>query len=76
MKNHKSLIFVLIGLVSGFMLSIASHVFAVNGETPSSIPLEELRAFSNIFQRIKEDYVDEVSDKDLLRSAIKVCYRD
>jgi carboxyl-terminal processing protease len=71
MKNHKSLIFVLIGLVSGFMLSIASHVFAVNGETPSSIPLEELRAFSNIFQRIKEDYVDEVSDKDLLRSAIK-----
>ena len=71
MKNHKSLIFVLIGLVSGFMLSIASHVFAVNGETPSSIPLEELRAFSNIFQRIKEDYVDEVSDKDLLQSAIK-----
>ncbi len=71
MKNNKSIFFILIGLIAGFMLSIGSHVFAIKDETKATIPLKELRAFSNIFQRIKDDYVDEVTDKELLNYAIK-----
>jgi len=35
------------------------------------LPLEELRAFTEVFARIKADYVEEVSDRQLLESAIK-----
>jgi carboxyl-terminal processing protease len=36
----------------------------------SSIPLEELRAFTDVFAKIKSDYVEEVDDKTLLEYAI------
>jgi len=36
-----------------------------------SLPLEQLRNFSDIFARIKSDYVEQVSDKELLENAIR-----
>ena len=35
------------------------------------LPLDELRKFTEVFQRIKDDYVEKVSDKTLLDNAIK-----
>ena len=35
------------------------------------VPLEELRVFADIFERIKQDYVDEVNDQQLLNYAIR-----
>ena len=35
------------------------------------LPIEELRLFSEIFARIKADYVENVSDSQLLRDAVK-----
>ena len=35
------------------------------------LPLEELRIFANIFGRVKQDYVEPVSDKELLDHAIR-----
>jgi len=35
------------------------------------IPFEDLRAFSEVFHRIKNDYVEEVDDSQLLQNAIK-----
>jgi carboxyl-terminal processing protease len=35
------------------------------------LPIDELRAFTEVFARIKADYVDEVSDRQLLESALK-----
>ncbi len=36
-----------------------------------SLPLDELRAFTEIYSRIKSDYVEPVEDKKLLQSAIQ-----
>ena len=35
------------------------------------LPLDELRAFTEVFVRIKQNYVNEVSDKELLENAIQ-----
>jgi carboxyl-terminal processing protease len=37
----------------------------------AALPLDDLRKFTEVFSRIKEAYVEEVSDKELLESAIK-----
>jgi len=37
----------------------------------NNLPLEQLRNFSDIFARIKSDYVEPVGDKELLESAIR-----
>ncbi len=58
-----------LGLVVGILVSL--HFSAVadkDSETP--LPIEELRAFSEVFARIKSDYVEPVSDKKLITEAI------
>ena len=35
------------------------------------LPIQELRAFAEVFGRIKNDYVEKVSDKTLIEHAIK-----
>ncbi len=37
----------------------------------SSLPLDEIRTFTEVFQKIKDDYVEEVDEKTLLKNAIK-----
>ncbi|MEE1949199.1 S41 family peptidase [Pseudomonas alcaligenes] len=46
-----------------------SAVEAVNGKAP--LPLEELRTFAEVMDRIKAAYVEPVDDKTLLENAIK-----
>lgn len=41
------------------------------GEQENGLPLADLRAFAEIFSRIKNDYVEPVEDKLLLRHAIR-----
>ena len=38
---------------------------------PEPLPLEELQVFAEVFGKIKSEYVDESSDVDLLRDAIR-----
>lgn len=40
-------------------------------EAREPLPLESLRTFGEVFTRIKQDYVDEVSDRELLEHAIR-----
>ncbi len=59
-------------LVLAIIVLSASHVFAdktVNNS--STLPLAELRMFTEAFARIKQDYVEEVDDKTLLENAIR-----
>ncbi|KHD08280.1 peptidase S41 [Candidatus Thiomargarita nelsonii] len=58
----------LIGVVLGSFIAIAGTVFADRNQ--SAIPFEELRTFTEVFHRIKSDYVEEVDDKTLLENAI------
>ncbi|MDP1558698.1 MAG: S41 family peptidase [Nitrosomonas sp.] len=68
----KKLGFILFGAVAGVMLSLNFSAVA-NKETKEvlhPLPIEELRAFSQVFGRIKSDYVDLVEDKKLITEAI------
>jgi len=58
----------LIGAVLGSLIALAGGVLAERNQT--AIPFEELRTFTEVFHRIKTDYVEEVDDKTLLDNAI------
>lgn len=51
--------------------SISPAAPAVANAKDETLPVEELRAFSEIEDRIKNDYVEEVSDRKLIEHAIR-----
>ena len=58
-----------LGLVAGVLISM--HFAAVaEKDSVTSLPIEELRSFAEVFGRIKSDYVEPVSDKKLITEAI------
>lgn len=56
------------GIVAGVLLSVGISAVAQRSAAP--LPLDELRQFSNVFAAIKNNYVEEVPDKDLINGAI------
>ena len=64
----RNLPMLLIGLVLGALLSLGQGVLA---EKESALPLEDLRTFTEIFDKIKHDYVEPIEDKALLENAIR-----
>ncbi len=58
------------GLALGALLTGGQSVLAQRSGQ-SSLPLEDLRTFTEIFAKIKNDYVESVEDKDLLQNAIR-----
>ena len=59
------------GLVLGVLVSIGHGVLAEREAARATLPVEELRTFSDVFGRIKNDYVESVEDKELLENAIR-----
>jgi carboxyl-terminal processing protease len=57
------------GLVLGLMLSLTYSAVAEKMVKPQ-LPLEDLRAFAEVFGKIKSDYVEPVEDKKLISEAI------
>lgn len=62
--------FFIAGLLIGLSMAIGHSVFALK-ENEKAIPFEDLQAFTDVFSRIKSDYVEEVDDKKLLEDAIR-----
>lgn len=73
MKQATRSLFILVtGLALGTLLTLGGSVLADRSNSPGSpLPLDELRNFSEIFGKIKEDYVEEADDKSLLENAIR-----
>jgi carboxyl-terminal processing protease len=78
MQKQKNSLILLVGFLLGATLSLCSSVLAEKeAPTPQkvedlqSLPFDELRNFTEIFGRIKQDYVEPVSDKKLLEDAIR-----
>ena len=70
--KRKNVFLVLAGVLAGLSISIGQGVFAERESSPATgLPVEELRTFSDVFGRIKNDYVEEVPDKDMLENAIR-----
>ncbi len=71
-KQYKTFLVLVFGIFVGVSVSITSSVLAEKEVVESTgIPLNELRNFSDIFARIKTDYVEYVDDKTLLENAIR-----
>ncbi len=58
-----------LGLIAGILAGLHFSAIA-DKDNETTLPVEELRAFSEIFGRIKSDYVEPVSDKKLITEAI------
>lgn len=63
----------LLGTALGVLIATTHGVFADRSAQPKvpPLPVDELHTFTEIFTRIKEDYVEEVSDKQLIQYAIE-----
>ena len=57
------------GVVIGLAVSLSISVFALKPST-QTLPLAQLKKFSEVYARIKNDYVEEVDDKKLITDAI------
>jgi len=62
---------VLSNLIFSTSYAATSDIEEKAKQSEQGLPLDQLRNFSDIFARIKSDYVEEVSDKELLESAIR-----
>ncbi len=61
------------GLVSGLVIGL-SVILVQPGwadKEKVALPLDDLRTFTDVYARIKRDYVTEVDDSDLLKNAIR-----
>ena len=67
---NKNLYFIPLSFLIGFLPVQAEEQPQVS-PTVSNLPLDEIRTFTEVFQKIKDDYVEEVDDKTLLENAIR-----
>jgi carboxyl-terminal processing protease len=71
MSNQiKTALVLVFGIFFGISVSLTGSVLA-NKEEAKGLPLDQLRNFSDIFSRIKSDYVEDVEDEVLLEHAIR-----
>jgi len=57
------------GAIVGILISINLPVFADKTKS-STLPIEELRTFAEVYGRIKSDYVEPIEDKKLINEAL------
>lgn len=58
------------GVVAGILLSLNFSAVADKLDAPQPLPVEDMRAFAEVFSVIKRDYVEPVEDKKLITQAI------
>lgn len=78
MLKKKNILILTLGIVLGALVGICGSVLAEFEKSESAqktdldaLPYDELRNFTEIFGRIKRDYVEPVSDKKLLEDAVR-----
>ena len=69
LKGFAKIGFIGMGLILGLMLSLTYSAVAEKMVKPQ-LPLEDLRAFAEVFGKVKTDYVETVEDKKLISEAI------
>jgi len=72
-NQYKTVLVLVFGIFVGVSVSLTSSVMAdkKTAQESAGLPLNELRNFSDIFARVKTDYVEDVDDKTLLENAIR-----
>ena len=62
-------ILILGGTILGILISINLPVFADKTKS-TTLPIDDLRTFAEVFGKIKSDYVEEIEDKKLINEAL------
>jgi len=64
---------VFVGILLGLSLAIGHSVYALKDDQVRTldIPFESLQAFTDVFSKVKSDYVEGVDDKKLIEDAIR-----
>ncbi len=66
-----SIVILSLGVLVGVSVSVGTMVFADRKAQPDNMPLQELRTFTEVLDRVKQEYVEPVDDKTLLHNAIR-----
>jgi carboxyl-terminal processing protease len=69
-SKFKSFGLVLVGVLAGVLLSLNFSAVAQREAAKLPLPVDELRAFADVFSSIKANYVEPVEDKKLITEAI------
>lgn len=59
------------GVLLGASITLTQGVFADRESSPASLPLQELQAFAEILSQVKDNYVEDIDDKELIEHAIR-----
>ena len=59
-----------VGAMVGVLVALNFSAEANKDKAVSTLPVDELRAFTEVFGKIKSDYVEPVEDKKLINEAI------
>jgi carboxyl-terminal processing protease len=69
MSKYKSFSLVAIGVVVGLLISFQMPAFAEK-DVRAGLPVEDLRIFAEVFNAIKQGYVEPIDDKKMIANAI------
>ncbi|WP_020395024.1 S41 family peptidase [Thiolinea disciformis] len=73
-SKHRLTLGILAGTVLGAAASVSLNVFAFKqtvADEVTDIPVEQLQKFSEVYTRIKKDYVETPDSKELINNAIR-----
>ena len=70
MKSFRALSLVGAGVCLGAFASIGLQAYAAK-QAAEELPLQEIRQFTSVFNAVKDYYVDPITDKELLQSAVE-----
>lgn len=70
--NHRLAVGVLTGAIVGITASLSLNVFALKQTADDTeLPLEQLQKFTEVYSRIKQDYVETPDSKEMINNAIR-----
>lgn len=71
MSKFKASAFLMAGALLGASITLTQGVFAEREVGPAALPIQELQAFAEILSQVKDNYVEDVDDKELLENAVR-----
>lgn len=70
MTTFKKISLVFGGFVAGTLISLQMPAFADKDNSKAGLPIEDLRTFAEVYNAIKQGYVEPVEDKKMIANAI------
>lgn len=72
-SHHRLIIGTLAGVIIGVTTSLSVNVFAFKQTATDNhgLPIDELKKFSEVYARIKQDYVEEIDEQEVMSNAIR-----